>query len=41
MLIFAERPSPLMWVSALLLMASLYLINNSKTRELEAHAQEN
>jgi len=41
MLIFAERPSPLMWVSALLLMASLYLISNSKTRELEAHAQEN
>jgi len=41
MLIFAERPSPLMWVSALLLMASLYLISNSKTREPEAHAQEN
>jgi len=41
MLIFAERPSPLMWVSALLLMASLYLISNSKTRELAAHAQEN
>ena len=41
MLIFAERPSPLMWVSALLLMASLYLIGNSKTKEGKPHVQEN
>lgn len=30
MVIFAERPSPLMWVSALLLIASLYLIRDRK-----------
>jgi drug/metabolite transporter (DMT)-like permease len=41
MVMFAERPSPLMWVSALLLVASLYLIGNSKTKEARPHAQEN
>lgn len=30
MVIFSERPSPLMWVSALLLVASLYLISRGK-----------
>lgn len=30
MVIFAERPSPLMWISALLLIASLYLIGDRK-----------
>ena len=30
MVIFSERPSPLMWVSALLLVASLYLISSGK-----------
>lgn len=30
MLLFAERPSPLMWLSALLLMVSLYLIGYRK-----------
>ena len=30
MLIFAERPSPLMWISALLLVTSLYLIGERK-----------
>jgi len=34
MVIFAERPGPLMWVSALLLLASLYLVGNgSKSGE--------
>lgn len=32
MLIFAERPSPLMWISALLLVTSLYLIGERKKR---------
>ena len=41
MVMFAERPSPLMWVSALLLVASLYLISNSKTKEDKPHAQKN
>lgn len=41
MLIFAERPSPLMWVSASLLMMSLYLVGNSKKKEAKPHAQEN
>ena len=37
MVIFAERPSPLMWISALLLLASLYLIGDRKrTRETAA-----
>lgn len=30
MVLFAERPSPLMWISALLLLASLYLISERK-----------
>ena len=33
MIIFAERPSPLMWISALLLIASLYLIGSRKPNE--------
>jgi len=41
MVMFAERPSPLMWISALLLVASLHLIGNSKTKEVKPHAQEN
>jgi len=41
MVMFAERPSPLMWVSALLLLASLYLIGNSKTKEVKPNAREN
>ena len=31
MVIFAERPSPLMWVSAALLIASLYLIGKRES----------
>ncbi|MDH3634137.1 MAG: DMT family transporter [Gammaproteobacteria bacterium] len=38
MLIFAERPSPLMWISALLLVTSLYLIGERKTREENGRA---
>ena len=41
MMMFAERPSPLMWISALLLVASLYLIGKSKLKEDKPHAQEN
>ena len=33
MLLFAERPSPLMWLSALLLMVSLYLIGYRKRQK--------
>jgi drug/metabolite transporter (DMT)-like permease len=40
MLIFAERPSSLMWVSALLLMASLYLVGIGKSQEDKIHAQQ-
>ena len=40
MLIFAERPSPLMWVSALLLVMSLYLVGSSKKKEGKPRAQE-
>lgn len=39
MVIFAERPSPLMWVSVLLLMVSLYLINSGKERTGELHEE--
>jgi len=38
MVIFAERPSPLMWLSALLLIASLYLIGDRKPKEVTTHA---
>ena len=38
MLIFAERPSPLMWISALLLVTSLYLIGVRKTEEQKEQA---
>lgn len=38
MVMFAERPSPLMWISALLLVASLYLIGKSKAKEDKPHA---
>ncbi len=37
MVIFAERPSPLMWVSALLLVSSLYLIGDRKAEEEHEH----
>ena len=37
MVIFAERPSPLMWVSALLLVGSLYLISDRKAEEDHEH----
>jgi drug/metabolite transporter (DMT)-like permease len=38
MLLFAERPGPMMWASALLLMASLYLIGYRKpVRDLKGH----
>ncbi len=37
MVIFAERPSPLMWVSALLLVGSLYLISDRKAEEEHEH----
>jgi drug/metabolite transporter (DMT)-like permease len=33
MVIFAERPSPLMWLSAVLLFASLYLVSKQKRGE--------
>lgn len=39
MLIFAERPSPLMWFSALLLIASLYLISNVKAKGEDLHGE--
>lgn len=38
MLFFAERPSPLMWISALLLVTSLYLIGGRKTEEQNGQA---
>jgi len=37
MIIFAERPSSLMWVSAALLIASLYLVGKSKPAEHITH----
>ena len=37
MIIFAERPSSLMWVSAALLIASLYLVGKSKPAKRIAH----
>ena len=40
MMIFAERPSPWMWLSAVLLLASLYLIGDRRTRG-QAVEQEN
>jgi drug/metabolite transporter (DMT)-like permease len=40
MVIFAERPSSLMWLSAALLIASLYLIGRSKQDDPESQAQE-
>ncbi len=40
MVIFAERPSPLTWLSVLMLMASLYLIGEHKTRDKVANANE-
>jgi len=41
MLIFAERPGPLMWLSALLLVASLYLIGARRGGEINNGIQEN
>ena len=40
MVIFAERPSSLMWVSAVLLMVSLYLIGVHKPGEDSSHAKQ-
>jgi drug/metabolite transporter (DMT)-like permease len=40
MVIFSERPSPLMWVSAVLLIASLYLVGRSRKDEADAQVQE-
>ena len=40
MVIFAERPGPLMWVSALLLLASLYLVGNGSKSGEETNVQE-
>jgi len=40
MVIIAERPSSLMWVSAALLIASLYLIGVRKTGEDSSHAKQ-
>jgi drug/metabolite transporter (DMT)-like permease len=40
MVIFAERPSSLMWVSTVLLIASLYLIGFRKPGEDGSHAKE-
>ena len=40
MVIFSERPSSLMWLSAALLMASLYLVSKSKQDEPEPLTQE-
>jgi len=40
MVIFAERPSSLMWVSAALLIASSYLIGVRKTGEDSSHAKQ-
>ena len=40
MVIFGERPSPLMWLSALLLIASLYLIGLRRGREETEVAEE-
>ncbi len=39
MVIFAERPSPLMWLSALLLAASLYLIGDHRRKSEDANAK--
>jgi drug/metabolite transporter (DMT)-like permease len=41
MVIFSERPSPLMWVSALLLVASLYLATSGKQKQEKAHGPAN
>jgi len=38
MVIFAERPSSLMWISAALLIASLYLVGRSKVDENKLYA---
>lgn len=38
MVIFAERPSPFMWMSAVLLIASLYLVGRRKPGDAESHA---
>ena len=40
MVIFAERPSPLMWISALLLIASLYLVGDRKPKEMTTPVDE-
>jgi len=41
MVIFSERPSSLMWLSAALLMASLYLVSKSKRDEPEPLLKKN
>ena len=40
MVIFTERPSPLTWLSVLMLVASLYLIGDHKTRDKVVNANE-
>ena len=39
MVLFAERPSPLMWLSALLLIVSLFLITRSKDTTEDLHEE--
>ena len=39
MLIFDERPSPMMWLSALLLVASLYLVGRGEHRQAPAESK--
>lgn len=41
MVMFAERPSPLMWMSAVLLIASLYLVGRKSPAKREDRAREN
>ena len=41
MVMFAERPSPLMWMSAVLLIASLYLVGRKSNAKQESCAREN
>ena len=40
MVIFTERPSPLTWLAVLMLVASLYLIGDHKTRDKVANAKQ-
>jgi drug/metabolite transporter (DMT)-like permease len=40
MVIFAEHPSPLMWTSAVLLLASLNLIGKNNAKEDRTYVEE-